>query len=501
MNRPPEQGRDSIVRNAAFAVGVKLVGSAFTAVLTIFLVRYLGPAEYGVFALAMGVGGLVLIPSDLGISHSAARFIAELRGKPESVADVVADAVRLKLVVSGAFSLAMIATAGPIAAAYDTTELEWPLRILAIAVFGQSLMLLWGTVFEALGRLSVYLRVVAAESAIEAGASIVIVLFGTGAAGAMAGRAAAYAFAAGFGVVLVGRTLQRRIRPRRRGHGHARRIATYGSALVLVDGAFTLFAHIDVLLIGALLSISAVGLFEAAFKLAGFLGFIGIPVRSAVAPRLARDESGPNRDALERALRYLLLFQGVALAPMIVWAEPLTRMVLGNEYLGAANTLRAFAPYAMLAAISPLLAGAVNYLGAARRRVPIAIGAVLVNAAIDVALLKEIGIVAGAIGTDVAYFLYVSAHLWLLRQLIGMPLLPLLSPVLGSLVAAAGMALVLLPFGTEEVATPVILAVGALGSAVYFGVLVLIRQITRAELAALWSRLSALRGERPTPPD
>ena len=88
MNRP-EQARDSIVRNAAFAVGVKLVGSVFTAVLTMFLVRYLGPAEYGVFALAMSVGGLVLIPSDLGISHSAARFIAELRGKPDDVSAVI----------------------------------------------------------------------------------------------------------------------------------------------------------------------------------------------------------------------------------------------------------------------------------------------------------------------------------------------------------------------------------------------------------------------------
>jgi O-antigen/teichoic acid export membrane protein len=471
-------------------------------VLTIFLVRYLGPAEYGVFALAMSVGGLVLIPSDLGISHSAARFIAELRGKPDDVSAVISDAVRLKLVVSGAFSLALIASAGLIASAYDTPELAWPLRILAIATFGQSLMLLWASVFESLGRLSVYLRVVTAESALEAGLSIVIVLFGTAATGAMVGRAAAYAFAAGFGAVLVARTISRRVGPSRAGHGHGRRIATYGSALVIVDGAFTIFSQIDVLLIGALLSISAVGLFEAAFKLAGFMGFIGLPVRSAVAPRLARDEGGPNIEALQRALRYLLLFQGVILAPMIVWAEPITRIVLGSDYLGAADTLRAFAPFAMLGAISPVLAGAVNYLGAARRRVPIAIAAVLVNAAIDVALLEEIGIIAGAIGTDVAYSLYVGAHLWLLHQLVGMRLTPLVAPVLGSLVAAGAMALVLLPFGTgADVAVPVVFAVGALASAVYFAVLVAIGQVTRGELAALWRRLKSLRGERSTPPD
>jgi O-antigen/teichoic acid export membrane protein len=496
----PEQARDSITRNAVFAVGVKLVGSLFTAILTIFLTRYLGPEEYGVFALAMGVGGMVLIPSDLGISHSTARFVAELRIHPDSVAAVVSDAVRIKAVISGLFSLALIATAGLIASAYDTPELAWPLRILSIAVFGQSVMLLCGSVFEALGRLSVYLRVVTAESALEAFGSIVIVLFGTGAAGAMAGRAAAYAFAAGFGLVLVARTVQRRVRPKRGGHGHTRRIVAYGSALVIVDGAFTIFSHIDVLLIGALLSISAVGLFEAALKLAGFIGFIGLPVRSAVAPRLARDEAGPNREALERALRYLLLFQGVILAPMIIWAEPITRIVLGSEYLGAADTLRALAPFALLASISPLLAGAVNYLGAARRRIPIAIAAVLVNVAIDVALLEEIGIEAAALGTDVAYTIYVGAHLWLLHSLIAMPLVPLLKPLLGSLVAAGAAALVLLPFGTEDVAVPIVLVVGAVSCGVYGAVLVATRQISRAELAALLRRLQALRGERPTRP-
>ena len=38
MDRPPE----GIVRNAIFAGASKIAGAAFTAVLTIFLVRYLG---------------------------------------------------------------------------------------------------------------------------------------------------------------------------------------------------------------------------------------------------------------------------------------------------------------------------------------------------------------------------------------------------------------------------------------------------------------------------
>src|SRR3954453_13672743 len=172
-----DQHVDSIARNTVFAVAVRLTGIVCTGLLTIFLVRYLGPKEYGVFALAMGVGALMTVPSDLGISMSAARFAAELRGDSGSVARVVSDAFRLKLVVGGLSSLGLIVLAEPIASQYGVPDLAWPLRILALAAFGQSLMLLWGTIFEALGRISVYLRVVLTESAMEAGLSIAIVLF------------------------------------------------------------------------------------------------------------------------------------------------------------------------------------------------------------------------------------------------------------------------------------------------------------------------------------
>jgi O-antigen/teichoic acid export membrane protein len=481
---------ESIVRNAIFAGVSKISGAAFTAVLTIFLVRYLGPEEYGVFALALGVGGLMTVPADLGISVSVARFIAERRSDAGAMATFVADAIRLKVFVAGAASLALVAVAGPVANAYDTPDLAWPLRILAIATFGQSVMIMWATIFEAVGRISVYVRVVLAESALETTGSIVIVLLGTGATGAMVGRAAAYAFAAGFGLILVARTLDRSIRPRRGGHGHARRILGYGSALVIVDGAFTIFNQIDVLLIGAILSVTAVAQFDAAYRLAGLLYFIGMPIRSAVAPRLARGEEGPDHEALERTLRYVVLAQGVILAPLIVWAEPLTRIAFGTDYLESADVLRALAPFALLAAISPLLAGAANYLGAARRRVPIALVALGVNVAIDAALLKPLGIVAGAIGTDVAYVIYVGAHLHLCRDLAGLRLRPLVRPLAGSLAAAVVMGLVLLAFGTgADLAIPLVVIGGALGTAAYVAVLLASGQVTRQERTALWRRL------------
>lgn len=473
---------ESIARNTGFALGVKLTGAVFTAGLTIFLVRFLGPAEYGIFALALSVGSLLLIPSDLGISQSSARFIAEVREDRDAVGEIVSDAVRLKLLVSGAFSATLIAAAGLVAQAYDEPDLTWPLRIVAIVIFGQSMVLLFSYVFEALGRVSASLRLLASESAIETALSIGIVLLGTGAAGAMVGRAGAYAFAAGYGIVLIRRAVDRRVAPRRQGHRHARRIIRYGSVLMIVDSAFALYAQIDVLLIGAILNVSAVGLFHAPVKLTAFLAYIGVAARSGVAPRMQAGDSS-NRERLERALRYLILLQGLVLAPMIVWAEPVTRTVLGPAYLESAPVLRTFVVYAFLLAISPLLAGTVNYLGGARSRVPIALGTLAVNIVISLLLIPEIGIVGGAIATNVSYVLYVGAHFRICRRLVGLRVAPLLGTLSWTLLAALGMSAVLLPLGTGDIGVPKLLVGGVLGGLAYVGVLVLSGQVTPSELS------------------
>ena len=99
---PVGDGRsgDGIVRNTSFAFAVQITVAAFSAALTLFLVRALGPAGYGVFALAVAIGIMCALLAELGISPAAARFVAEHRGDRNAMAGVVASALRLKLPLS-----------------------------------------------------------------------------------------------------------------------------------------------------------------------------------------------------------------------------------------------------------------------------------------------------------------------------------------------------------------------------------------------------------------
>lgn len=476
-------GGDPIRRNAAFAFAAQLATAAFTGIVTIFLVRELGPAGYGIFSLALSFATIALLPADFGITQSAARFIAERRGDHAAVADVLVNALRLKLALTSAFAILLIALADPIASLYDAPSLAAPLRFVSIALLGQSVMLLFTNAFVALGRISTSFRLIFSESAIEASSIVALVLIFGGAASATAGRAVGYAAGAVIGGFLAYRLLGRRSVSERRGAPANRRLLRYATALLVIDASYAVYGQLDLLLVGALLGTASAGIYAAPIKLTTFLHYPGLAAANAVAPRMARHpDHPPDLASFERALRYLVIFQAALIAPMLVWATPVSDLLLGSQYAESADVLRALTPLVFLKGFAPLLSLSVNYVGEARRRVPIAIGLVVLSAVLTVVGIETIGIVGAAVGVDIAFLFYTVAHLWLCRQILGARLRPLAITFARSFLAAAAFAAVLFAAGTAELSLLEWVAGGIGGTLAFFAVLVGSREITVAEL-------------------
>lgn len=486
---------EGIGRNTVYSFAVQLATSAFTAALTLFLVRALEPSGYGLFTLALAVAGIVAVPADLGITHSAARFLAEARSSSSRAARVLADALVLKAVASGLTAAALFAAAGPVAAGYGEPDLLWPLRGVAVALFGHSVMTMVRGSFVALARISVNLRLVVSESAVETAASVGLVLLGTGAAGAAFGRAIGYLFGAALGVALLAAVLGRGIFDARGFRWErARPIARYAGALAVVDGAFVLFGHIDALVIGGLLGATAVGVYKAPMRFIVFLHYPGLAVANAVAPRLARTgDEAPNVAAFVAAMRFLIVFQALVIAPIVVWSRPLVDLLLGPGYEEAADVLRALAPYVFLSGLAPLVSLTANYLGEARRRIPIALATLAVDVALCVVLVPEMGIVGAAWATNVAFAVYVPGHLWICRRLVAVPLRPIVLTTVRSGLAAAAAGAFLAVLGTDSL-EPWEWVAGAIGGTLVFGtVLVLVGEVGARDRQALRRAVGRLR--------
>jgi O-antigen/teichoic acid export membrane protein len=485
LSHPPESiAADSITRNAVFAVGTRMTTAAITAAVTLVLGRVLGPTEYGYFALAMAVSAIAVFLSDLGITAATPRFLAERTHSRSAVRAVLGDALRMKLLAAVPICAALALLAGPIARAFDTPEAAWPLRGMSIVVLTQGLFLFMTGAFEALGRISINLRIVAAESVVEGTAMILLVALGAGATGAAFGRAIGYSVGAGIAIAFVWRVVGRPRTGDTQVSGlRPRDIARYAGALLIIDGIFRLFSQIDVLLIGALLNGGrAVGLFEIPMLLAWFLHYPAGAIASAVAPRLAhREDRPPDLAMFARSLRYIVAFQGIFLAPIVVWAEPILVHLLGAKYRDSAEVLRALAPFILLAGPAMLVSVGVNYLGEARRRIPLVLVMFAANIGIDVALLREIGIVAGAIGNDVAYAIWVPGHMWILHRVLGLELRPQVLVLVRATASAAVAAVPLLLIG-PDVGIVVLVLGGALACVIYLVALRLSGELARDDV-------------------
>ncbi len=484
MPRPAE--RPALARNAALQLAAQLSSGAFGAVLVLFLTRELEPTGFGLFALALGIGALLMLPSDFGVSAAAARFVAERADDEETVAEITRQALRLKLAATGAVSLLLFALADSFAAAFGEPALTWPLRGIALAILGQSVFLFFGGLFLARHRPALNLRLTAGESAVEFGASVALVLLGAGAAGAAFGRAVGYGAGALLGALLTARMLGwRSVSPA--GGDWTRPVAGYAGPLAVTNSVTTALAYLDTVIVAAFLGSAAVALVQAPLRLVPILLYPALAVASTVAPTLTRSRPGQALESAPfmTALRLLVVLHAAVTAVLLVWAGPIVQLLFGSAYAESADVLRALSPYVFLAGLAPLLAFSANYMGAARGRLPIALAALAVNVVADLLLIPTVGVVGAAVGLSLAFAVYVPAHLLLCRRELGFSLRPLLLTLGRAVIAAGAASLALLAAGTSELSAAEWIA-GSLGALVVFvGVLVATRELSRsdAELA------------------
>jgi len=480
---------ERVSRGATFALLAQLVGGVFTAILTIFLGRDLSAEALGAFTFGLSIITLATLFADLGISSSTARFLAERRDQPKAAAAVFRTAVRLKLFTGIPVTVILLVLAGPICAAFGITDAVWVMRGCAIAMLTQTLFDLCLSTFVALGKIRYNLILTTIESAVEVSATLSLVLLGAAATGAAFGRAIGFTVGLVVGLTVFRRTIGR-LSARHRGDDRSlvspRQILGYAGPLVLVEAAFGVFASIDVLLIAALLGGGApVAAFALPIRLTVFLQYPGGAVSSAVAPRMTRRANQKDLTLLAQSMRYLVIVQMLITVPLLIWHEAIIYLLFGSKYPEASAVLRGLAPYVFLSGIAQLTTVSVNFLGEARRRVPLAVIMLTVNVVVDVLLLPRIGVLAGAIGTSAAYVIWVPAHVWILRKRGTLRVGPLLITTARCCLAAGAMIGVLALLGTGRVPFPVMLLGGLVGSLVYVAVLFVLRELGRGDIAVL----------------
>lgn len=388
-----------VFRNSAIPIASQILVRVVDLAVAIALLRLLGPAGNGQYAIAVVVWLYIKTFSDFGLALLATREVAR---QPDQAGTVIGETTIFRWII-------LVATALPVgiylvlSLSLDTLAVPSAIAIVVLYLsiipssYGESVNAAMNGMerMEVAAAINVFVSFARAPLAVALGASAL----------GVPGVAIAALVTSALSAVAFHRALQSMVDLRVRLHLSRERTAWYAreSWPLLINGLLvSLFFRVDVFIISAIKGDAALGVYDAAYKLINLATVIPAYATLAVFPLMTR-RSG-DADALARAgqvttytlitIAWMLVFSLTALSTIAI------RVLAGADYLPeAAFLLRILIWFAPLSFIN----GVIQYLLVAsnqqRRLVPAFGAAVIFNFGANLLFVPLYGARASAVLT------------------------------------------------------------------------------------------------------
>jgi O-antigen/teichoic acid export membrane protein len=462
------------LRNTVLVLAAKVAARLVALVTVLALIRYLTEVPYGAFATLVNYTAIVSVVLDLGFN---VLFVREGARHPGEIQRYLRNVMSLRLLMS-VLSLLVLAAALAVNG----------LGYLLVPAF----LLMVLTSYSTLLRNGLYavqkLGYEAVAVVLESLVLLALVLYGIATRQGLAyfvwAYAAQYAFSCAYFVVVLA----------------AKRIAVIGWRLELpllrewfwkgLPFALTfvltiLYFRIDQPLVYALRPHVEAGLYGAAYKPFEALLFIPMTFLSIVFPVLSiyhRERPGELLDAVSRFFKALLLIGWPMSAGIFVLAHPLNRALFGSSYGGSEPALRILALSLGFAFVNNAFIGALSASDHQASFTWAAGWSLVANVAMNLALIPSFGYLGASWATVLTEIVLGGVGWTLTARHIGrVPVLKLgWRVVLAGLIMGAAV-YPLSGLSGWRLAIPI-----GVGVAVYAGAVLLLRGVTRDEIA--WAR-------------
>jgi O-antigen/teichoic acid export membrane protein len=431
----PEDNRDlgGLVRRGAAWQLVNVAFGRFGQLgLGIVIARILSPGDFGVYAVALVVYGIVVSLNELGVSN------ALIRGGEDPKSGHVVSSI--SLLTSGVLALAMAASSTQIATLLGAPKAASTVAVLSITVLLAGLTATPVALLRRDFRQDKLLRADVANTIVSAVVVLVLAYAGWGA------LALAWSRVAG---QLVATVMLLWLSPERYRLGYdrekARTLLRFGLPLAAANGLSWMVINADYVVVSKVLGSVSLGFYLLAFNISGWpLNVFGAVVRAVALPAFGRLRNDPaamsaslaTGASVVAALTFPVCFMLGGLA------QPLVTFLYGGRWHSAAAPLAALCVFAASRGLLDLLTEYVIALG--RTRAVLVVQLVwlvsLVPSLIIGAKVAELAGV-GSAQTLVIACVVLPVNLLIVRGL-GVPLRPVLAACLPGLLSSvlAGLA-------------------------------------------------------------
>lgn len=394
-------------RGASASFLVKLSSTALSFLTGVFLARMLGPEHYGIYAYAMAVVTLMVVPAGLGLPPLIVRQLAAYRQESEwglmrgllrrANQGVAVGAVVLTMAAAlvawllaghlppgglATFLLALIMVPLLAFAAVRTAALQG-LHHVVVAQLPEGLL-----------RPGLFLAV-AATAYLELGQRFDAVW-----AMGMQTAATAVAFAIGLWLLLRRRPTPLRSQPPRY---KTREWGACAWPMLFVSGVHMMNVQVDVVMLGAMGAAHDVGVYRVASRGAEFVLFVLMAANLTAAPVFSRLFYRNDRQQLQRAVtltaRMVMLFALPVALTLMIWGTQILRLMFGEAYVGASTALAILAAGQLVNAGVGSVGTLLNMTGHERASAKGAAVAAVLNIVLNASLIPYWGINGAAVAT------------------------------------------------------------------------------------------------------
>lgn len=413
---------ERISRGVTASLCANLLTVAANGALTVVFARYLlGPDEYGLLFYALSVLSVVTLFGTLGLPSSVARYVTDYaETDPTKLRYIIRTSLVLLLALSGTVGLVVTLGSPLVASLLSEPELATPLLFAVAFVTLRALWTYLGKVFQGFNRVDYSALVNSVSAVARVVFAVGFVLLGFGVAGALAGFVVGLFVAVALGMSILYAKFYRHLDAAEPDEGLLRRIVEYSVPLTVTRGAGVLDKQVDTILIGVLLTPTAVGFYTLAKQVSDVCVVpakaLGFTVSPAFGEQQAADQDRRAARLYERSLRYVLLLYVPAVVGIVLVADPLVRYVFGTEYLGAVTVLQVMGLFVLVNAVNRITSDGLDYLGRARDRAAVKLATALANLLLNLLLIPLVGVVGAAAATVMTHTAYTTANVYIIGR-------------------------------------------------------------------------------------
>jgi O-antigen/teichoic acid export membrane protein len=391
-----EAGERAVRNTVARATG-EILGSLASLVLFGALGRATGPAGLGVYVFAIAWVEIATMPTGIGLDRYFLRRVAADRSRREELVNVMA----LKLTLAVPIVLISLTAVGLLGYPAQTRTVIY---LLTPGLLMDALARSHFSVFTAYERSELQALTVVVQRFARAGIGLAALALGFG----VVTVAGAYTVGAAIALVVA-------IRLRRRYVGSVpfavsprdwRALASRSLPFGVQDVFGVLLARLDAVMLSILATEAAVGRYGAAYRLMESTFIITSAIVGAFAAMFTylTHDSEPRVGAVfQRSIKLCLAVMVPLAVSFAIVPRQILHLVFGAELAQAAPTLRLLSPVVLLFSVVYISSALVVSRGRPNVMVAVAGATVLVNAALNLALIPtyaDRGAAAAMLGTE-----------------------------------------------------------------------------------------------------